>query len=78
MSLIHNSLNTMKRGEIREKFGIEGSSMGDCCASYWCLCCALIQQEKEVKARQSQPVNVQGYQPVVETMQMPAAHYESR
>jgi hypothetical protein len=63
----------MKRGEIREKYGIEGSGCGDCCTSYWCLCCALIQQEKEVKARQSYAgVDVRGYQPVSEAMHVPA------
>ncbi|KAM5358300.1 hypothetical protein ACJZ2D_015399 [Fusarium nematophilum] len=65
--------NSMKRGEIREKLGIEGSGLGDCCTSCWCLCCALVQQDKEVKARQLRHgpgVNVQGYQPVGHGMQM--------
>ncbi|KAF5027767.1 hypothetical protein F66182_145 [Fusarium sp. NRRL 66182] len=63
----------MKRGEIRERFGIQGSGMGDCCVSYWCLCCALIQQDNEVKARLSQGPITQGYQPQKEGMHMPAS-----
>ncbi|KAI0011571.1 PLAC8-domain-containing protein [Xylariaceae sp. FL0662B] len=62
----------LKRGEIRERFEIEGSGCNDCCVSYWCPCCALIQQDNEVKMRQqnAQPV-AQGYesQPA---MQVPA------
>ncbi|CAK7221268.1 hypothetical protein SBRCBS47491_004470 [Sporothrix bragantina] len=52
----------MKRGEIRERFGIAGSGGGDCCATYWCPCCALIQQDNEVKSRTQHMVNTQGYQ----------------
>ncbi|KAI1397169.1 PLAC8-domain-containing protein [Hypoxylon fuscum] len=62
----------MKRGEIRERYSIEGSGFNDCCVSYWCPCCALIQQDNEVKIRQrnAQPV-AQGYQSQP-GMQMPA------
>ncbi|KAF4472303.1 plac8 family [Fusarium albosuccineum] len=66
-----SSYSMMKRGEIRERFGIQGSGMGDCCVSYWCLCCALIQQDNEVKARLSQGPITQGYQPQKEGMHMP-------
>ncbi|CAK7221223.1 hypothetical protein SCUCBS95973_004421 [Sporothrix curviconia] len=52
----------MKRGEIRERFGIAGSGSGDCCVTYWCPCCALIQQDNEVKSRTQHMVNTQGYQ----------------
>lgn len=41
----------MKRTEIRDRFGIPGSAFGDCCTSYWCPCCAVIQQDNEVKSR---------------------------
>ncbi|KAI1386779.1 PLAC8-domain-containing protein [Hypoxylon trugodes] len=53
----------MKRSEIRERYKIEGSGCNDCCVSFWCSCCALIQQDNEVKIRQrnAQPVD-QGYQ----------------
>ncbi|KAK4464512.1 PLAC8 family-domain-containing protein [Cladorrhinum samala] len=62
----------LKRQEIRERFGIKGSGTNDCCVSYWCSCCALIQQEKEVQARMSSTVPVtQGYQPEKQGMQMP-------
>ncbi|KAI1137815.1 PLAC8-domain-containing protein [Hypoxylon sp. FL0543] len=62
----------MKRDEIRKRYNIEGSGTSDCCVSYWCPCCALIQQDNEVVIRQrnAQPV-AQGYQPQP-TMQMPA------
>ncbi|KAL0934844.1 Cell number regulator 11 [Colletotrichum truncatum] len=60
----------MKRGEIRERFGIKGSGFSDCCTSYWCGCCALIQQDKEVQARLSTGPIAQGYQPE-KGMQMP-------
>ncbi|KAM0383307.1 hypothetical protein ACHAPY_002423 [Fusarium culmorum] len=63
----------MKRGEIRERFGIKGSGMSDCCVSYWCLCCALIQQDNEVKARLSHGPIMQGYQAQKEGMHMPTA-----
>ncbi|KAI3332077.1 PLAC8 family-domain-containing protein [Xylariaceae sp. AK1471] len=71
--LIHGAINCftgcgwiyamLKRGEIREKYNIEGSGCGDCCVSFWCSCCALIQQDNEVKIREknAQPVT-QGYQ----------------
>ncbi|KAK4170011.1 PLAC8 family-domain-containing protein [Cladorrhinum sp. PSN259] len=57
----------IKREEIRQRFGIRGSGTDDCCVSYWCSCCALIQQEKEVKGRLGGNAGVvqvvtQGYQ----------------
>ncbi|KAI0395849.1 PLAC8 family-domain-containing protein [Xylariaceae sp. FL0594] len=54
----------IKRGEIRERYNIKGSGCGDCCVSFWCSCCALIQQDNEVKRRQEKagPIT-QGYQP---------------
>ncbi|KAI0017369.1 PLAC8-domain-containing protein [Xylariomycetidae sp. FL0641] len=65
----------MKRTEIRERYDIPGSGCGDCCASYWCPCCTLIQQDNEVKIRQrnGQPTD-QGYQSQP-GMQMPPAAY---
>ncbi|KAB5578203.1 DUF614 domain-containing protein [Coniochaeta sp. 2T2.1] len=61
----------IKRGEIRERYGIKGSGSGDCCTSFWCSCCALIQQEKEVKGRTAAGPITQGYQAPKEGMQMP-------
>lgn len=52
----------IRRGEIRERFGIKGSGCGDYCTTYWCLCCALIQQDNEVQSRQAQGPITQGYQ----------------
>ncbi|ERS98466.1 hypothetical protein HMPREF1624_05250 [Sporothrix schenckii ATCC 58251] len=54
----------MKRGEIRERFGIQGDGTADCCATYWCPCCSLIQQDNEVKTRTAHLVAnpAQGYQ----------------
>ncbi|KAI1650423.1 PLAC8-domain-containing protein [Daldinia loculata] len=62
----------LKRTEIRERYNIKGSGCDDCCVSFWCSCCALIQQDNEVKIRQqnAQPI-AQGYQPQP-GMQMPA------
>ncbi|KAI1813189.1 PLAC8-domain-containing protein [Poronia punctata] len=53
----------IKRGEIREKYNIKGSGCNDCCVSFWCSCCALIQQDNEVKQRtqNARPI-VNGYQ----------------
>ncbi|KAI1073958.1 PLAC8-domain-containing protein [Whalleya microplaca] len=72
--LIHGAINCftgcgwiyamLKRGEIRERYQIEGSGCNDCCVSFWCSCCAVIQQDNEVKIRQknAQPI-AEGYQP---------------
>ena len=38
------------RGDIREKYGIEGSCIGDCCTHLCCGCCALVQESREVRA----------------------------
>ncbi len=61
----------MKRSEIREQYGIKGNGTSDCCTAYWCLCCALIQQEKEVKARTTAGPITQEYHAPKEGMQMP-------
>ncbi|KAH6868990.1 PLAC8 family-domain-containing protein [Thelonectria olida] len=60
----------MKRGEVRERFGIKGSAMNDCCVSYWCGCCALIQQEREVKARLARNSIARAYDSKQERMAM--------
>ncbi|KAI4861169.1 PLAC8-domain-containing protein [Hypoxylon rubiginosum] len=66
----------LKRSEIRERYNIEGSGFNDCCVSYWCSCCALIQQDNEVKIRQrnANPI-AQGYQSQP-GMQIPAPTYQ--
>lgn len=43
--------NTFKRRDIRRLYRIKGSLFGDCCTSYWCMCCALVQQENEANSR---------------------------
>ncbi|KAG6128611.1 hypothetical protein E4U28_008153 [Claviceps purpurea] len=66
--------NLIKRGEIRNLYGIHGSGFSDCCTSYWCLCCALVQQDREVALRAGNQVPVmQGYQAQKEGMHMPGA-----
>ena len=78
----YHSYALLKRGEIRERYNIQGSGCSDCCVSFWCSCCAVIQQDNEVKIRQQNaaaagPVQ-QGYQPQP-GMQMPptpAATYQ--
>lgn len=54
-------IQTIRRGEMRGRYGIRGSCCGDCCKTFWCGCCAIIQDEKEVELR-SRPELV-GYQP---------------
>lgn len=62
----------LKRGEIRERYGIEGTGTKDCCVSYWCPCCALIQQDNEVKARAAAAAPItQGYQQQTDGMHVP-------
>ncbi|KAI8957254.1 PLAC8-domain-containing protein [Daldinia sp. FL1419] len=62
----------LKRTEIRERYNIQGSGCGDCCVSFWCSCCALIQQDNEVKIRQQNATPIaQAYQSQ-QGMQMPA------
>lgn len=53
-------LQTIKRGEMRERYGIEGSCCGDCMRSWCCPCCGLVQEEKEAQ-RRTVP-EAQGYQ----------------
>eukprot|EP01098_Paradermamoeba_levis_P011726 TRINITY_DN5044_c0_g1_i1.p1 TRINITY_DN5044_c0_g1~~TRINITY_DN5044_c0_g1_i1.p1 ORF type:complete len:180 (-),score=24.70 TRINITY_DN5044_c0_g1_i1:251-790(-) len=41
----------LKRTEMRNKYGLMGDPYGDCCTHYWCHCCALIQEAKEIRTR---------------------------
>lgn len=61
----------LKRAELRQRYDIHGSAASDCCTSYCCLCCALVQQDREVALRAGShgPVT-QGYQGQQE-MQVP-------
>ena len=42
----------MKRVDMRQRLGIEGSGVTDCLASCCCACCALVQEEKESLLKQ--------------------------
>ncbi|KAF4153346.1 hypothetical protein CNMCM6936_000596 [Aspergillus lentulus] len=44
-------IQTIRRSEMRQKHGVAGSCPGDCCVTFWCGCCALIQEEKEMELR---------------------------
>ena len=77
--LLRRTYNTMKRGDIPEKSGIEGSGCSDCCVSMWCPYCALIQQGNEVKGHQARDgVNARGYQAVTRSMNVPRSSYNGK
>lgn len=38
----------LMRGKIREKDGIDGSPMGDCCSTFCCLACSTCQMQNHV------------------------------
>jgi len=40
-------MNTRER--IRTRYKITGNSLGDCCASWCCGCCGLIQESREIR-----------------------------
>lgn len=44
------------RGHVREKYGIEGSCLGDCCCGYWCSCCVLSQMARQTHDYDAEPV----------------------
>ena len=76
------SYNMVKRTEIRERYGIEGSGGSDCGVSFCCLCCALVQQDREVALRTggatAAPIT-QGYQPQTQGMTMqPQQHQQQQ
>lgn len=39
----------MLRGDIRGRYNIKGGSVGDCCAAFWCQCCQLTQEAREIE-----------------------------
>lgn len=54
----------VKREQIRARFTIPGSPLEDCCVSFWCQCCAIIQQDKEVAKRMPKPLDLLKKQPL--------------
>ncbi|KAJ7643320.1 PLAC8-domain-containing protein [Mycena polygramma] len=42
-------LACMNRGEVRERYGIDGGGCGDCCGSYCCHACDLTQVSREIE-----------------------------
>ncbi|KAA8650805.1 PLAC8 family protein [Aspergillus tanneri] len=56
---LEETLN-MQPGDIQKKHKVEGSLVEDCLGAFFCRCCGLVQEEKEVILRQSQVTT--GYQ----------------
>lgn len=46
---------------MRQQFGIEGNRCNDCIISWCCPCCALVQEDQEVKARGGVGVDSKAY-----------------
>lgn len=57
----HWILQTIRRSEMRQQFGIKGNCCGDCCTVFCCGCCAIIQEEKEAELR-TRPASQAAYQ----------------
>ncbi|KAF2096684.1 PLAC8-domain-containing protein [Rhizodiscina lignyota] len=49
-------LQFMQRGELRRRYNIDGNGCTDCLCSTCCGCCDIIQQDKEMKNRETQPI----------------------
>lgn len=47
-NLITIALGTAYRGKIRARFGIDGSTCGDCLLHTFCNCCAVAQEARHV------------------------------
>lgn len=57
-----DSLAMIQRKQVRDSYKIDGSGCGDCCLSFWCPCCGILQQHNEIEEREKL-VNKNGYQP---------------
>lgn len=44
----------ISRGNIRRQYGIKGNDCSDCLTSCFCGCCALVQEDREVKAQEKE------------------------
>lgn len=51
--------NGIRRNEIRERYKIKGGILGDFITSCYCMCCALVQQERQVNFEEARVVNQQ-------------------
>lgn len=43
------------RSDLRTKYGIEGSMGSDCCMSYYCMPCAIAQQQRQLQLKGDRP-----------------------
>lgn len=43
------------RARLREKYGLPPKPCGDCCTDYWCICCSLAQETRELQNRGVDP-----------------------
>lgn len=70
-------IQMMQRGDIRRRHGVDGSGAEDCLMSACCSCCALIQEEREMRdpllmgSGQAVGVQQQQQQPAVNGYQSP-------
>jgi len=56
-------LQMLQRSDVRAKYNLAGSGLGDCCRPYCCPCCELMQEEKELILRtNSASQQAAGYQ----------------
>ncbi|KAF9524352.1 PLAC8 family-domain-containing protein [Crepidotus variabilis] len=39
----------VNRGHVRHRYNIKGSGCGDCCTSFWCSPCQLVQESREIE-----------------------------
>ena len=39
----------MNRGHVRSRYNIKGGGCGDCCASFFCAPCQLVQESRELE-----------------------------
>ncbi len=46
---------------MRHDYGIDGNACSDCLTSWWCPCCVLVQEDKEVDKMERLQGNQQGY-----------------
>jgi len=45
-------LQMIDRGDMRMKYDLEGSGLGECCTAYWCQPCEAAQTAKELEYEQ--------------------------